>query len=95
MSDVTSRTTRGGAIPEQGRPAAEAGHPRREGLPTWPDRRLADLLQIEHSIVLASMAGLGTVELAASVCMAGAWARSAARRCHLRSRGKPLRGCER
>jgi nitronate monooxygenase len=37
----------------------------------WPDRRLIDLLQIEHPIVLAPMAGIGTVELAASVCAAG------------------------
>src|SRR6516164_4281874 len=37
----------------------------------WPDRRLIDLLQIEHPIVLAPMAGIGTVELAASVCAGG------------------------
>jgi nitronate monooxygenase len=37
----------------------------------WPDRRLIDLLQIEHPLVLAPMAGIGTVELAASVCAAG------------------------
>jgi NAD(P)H-dependent flavin oxidoreductase YrpB (nitropropane dioxygenase family) len=37
----------------------------------WPDRRLIDLLQIEHPLVLAPMAGIGTVELAASVCVAG------------------------
>ena len=37
----------------------------------WPDRRLADLLGIEHPLVLAPMAGLGTVELAASVCAGG------------------------
>ena len=36
-----------------------------------PDRRLTDLLRIEHPLVLAPMAGLGTVELAASVCAAG------------------------
>lgn len=71
MSNVINGTTRGGVIPEQGRSAAQAGHLRREGLPAWPDRRLADLLQIEHPVVLAPMAGLGTVELAASVCMAG------------------------
>lgn len=46
-----------------------AGHDDRT--PTWPDRRLTDLLGIEHPIVLAPMAGLGTVELAASVCAAG------------------------
>jgi nitronate monooxygenase len=37
----------------------------------WPDRRLIDLLQIEHPLVLAPMAGISTVELAASVCAAG------------------------
>ena len=31
----------------------------------WPDRRLLELFQIEHPIVLAPMAGFGTVELAA------------------------------
>lgn len=39
--------------------------------PMWPDRRLIDLLCIEHPLVLAPMAGLGTVELAASVCAGG------------------------
>jgi nitronate monooxygenase len=37
----------------------------------WPDRRLIDLFKIEHPLILAPMAGLGTVELAASVCDAG------------------------
>lgn len=37
----------------------------------WPDRRLADLFRIEHPLVLAPMAGIGTVELAAAVCEAG------------------------
>ena len=37
----------------------------------WPDRRLTDLLQIKHPIVLAPMTGIGTVELAGSVCAAG------------------------
>jgi len=37
----------------------------------WPDRRLIDFLGIEHPLVLAPMAGLGTVELAASVCAGG------------------------
>ncbi|MEA2970152.1 MAG: hypothetical protein QOE78_3413, partial [Alphaproteobacteria bacterium] len=27
----------------------------------WPDRRLTDLLEIEHPLVLAPMAGFGTV----------------------------------
>jgi len=33
----------------------------------WPDRRLLELFQIEHPLVLAPMAGFGTVELAAAV----------------------------
>src|ERR1700704_4829326 len=37
----------------------------------WPDRRLIDLFKIEHPLVLAPMAGFGTVELAALVCDAG------------------------
>ncbi len=37
----------------------------------WPDRRLLDLLGIEHPIVLAPMAGLAMVELAAAVADAG------------------------
>jgi len=37
----------------------------------WPQRRLIELLQIEHPLILAPMAGLGTVELAASVCAGG------------------------
>lgn len=37
----------------------------------WPHTRLVDLLQIEHPLILAPMAGVGTVELAASVCAGG------------------------
>jgi hypothetical protein len=37
----------------------------------WPDGRLIELFKIEHPLVLAPMAGLGTVELAASICEAG------------------------
>ena len=37
----------------------------------WPQRRLIELLQIEHPLILAPMAGLGTVELAASVSAGG------------------------
>jgi AraC-like DNA-binding protein len=37
----------------------------------WPDRRLTELFEIEHPLVLAPMAGLGTIGLAASVCEAG------------------------
>ena len=37
----------------------------------WPDRRLVELFEIEHPIVLAPMVGFGTVELAAAVADAG------------------------
>jgi nitronate monooxygenase len=37
----------------------------------WSDRRVVELFGIEHPIVLAPMAGLGTVELAAAVSNAG------------------------
>jgi nitronate monooxygenase len=40
-------------------------------MPMWPDRRLVDLLRIEHPILLSPMAGINTVELAAAVCDAG------------------------
>jgi NAD(P)H-dependent flavin oxidoreductase YrpB (nitropropane dioxygenase family) len=37
----------------------------------WPQRRLIELLQIEHPLILAPMGGIGTVELAASVSAGG------------------------
>src|SRR5262250_1116574 len=37
----------------------------------WPDHRLIDLLEIEHPIVLAPMAGAMDAELAAAVSEAG------------------------
>jgi nitronate monooxygenase len=37
----------------------------------WPNRKIIDLLQIEHPIVLSPMAGLGTVDLAGAVSAAG------------------------
>jgi nitronate monooxygenase len=37
----------------------------------WPDRRLIDLLQIDHPILQAPMASSATPELAAAVCNAG------------------------
>jgi len=37
----------------------------------WSDRRLVELFKIEHPIVLAPMAGFGTVDLAAAVSNAG------------------------
>src|SRR5262245_48928752 len=39
--------------------------------PMWPDRRLLDLFQIEHPILLAPMAGAVDFELAAAVAQAG------------------------
>jgi nitronate monooxygenase len=42
-----------------------------EEKPVWPDRRLIDLFGIEHPLVPAPMAGLGTVELAAAVSAGG------------------------
>jgi nitronate monooxygenase len=37
----------------------------------WSDRRVIDVLQIEHPIVLSPMAGIGTVDLASAVSAAG------------------------
>src|SRR5215813_2069117 len=37
----------------------------------WSDRRIVELFEIEHPIVLAPMAGLSTVDLAAAVSNAG------------------------
>src|ERR1700743_1739529 len=37
----------------------------------WFDRRLVELFEIDHPIVLAPMAGLATVDLAAAVSNAG------------------------
>ena len=37
----------------------------------WPDRRVMDLFQIEHPIVLAPMAGAMDVELAVAVAQGG------------------------
>jgi nitronate monooxygenase len=37
----------------------------------WPNRRVVDLFGIEHPLILAPMTGVGTVSLAASVCVAG------------------------
>lgn len=71
MSDPISEA----ALPPSAAPCGRAGgateDQRCEQRPMWPDRRLIDLLGIEHPLVLAPMAGLGTVELAASVCAGG------------------------
>jgi nitronate monooxygenase len=37
----------------------------------WPDTRLLELFRIKHPLILAPMAGFGTVELAAAVSNAG------------------------
>jgi nitronate monooxygenase len=37
----------------------------------WVDRRLIDVLQIEHPILLSPMAGFDTVDLATAVCNVG------------------------
>lgn len=41
-------------------------------MPVWTDTRLLDLLQIEHAIIQAPMAGSTSPELAAAVSNAGA-----------------------
>lgn len=38
----------------------------------WPRNQLTELLRIEHPLILAPMAGFGTLKLAASVCAGGA-----------------------
>ena len=65
MSDVIIKAAGEGSSPEQSRAVATAGQQRCEAEPTWPDHRLTDLLRIEPPLVLAPMAGLGTVALAA------------------------------
>ena len=65
--------SRTGAIRHRRDPARRRRRSRRPlvSAEMWPDRRLTDLLEIEHPLVLAPMAGFGTVELAAAVCAAG------------------------
>jgi hypothetical protein len=46
----------------------------------WPDRRVTDLFGIEHPLILAPMTGVGTVNLAASVCAGGCELRDVAAR---------------
>ena len=38
----------------------------------WPDRRLTELLKIEHPIIQAPMAGVMDTELVIAACEAGA-----------------------
>lgn len=71
MSKVSIRPPHGSSTPDQGPSTVAPGHRQRQAGTAWPDRRLADLLQIEHPLVLAPMAGIGTAELAAAVCRAG------------------------
>jgi nitronate monooxygenase len=71
MSDATIRAAQDGSPQEQCSDHAAPASQHGESNAAWPDRRLCDLLQIEHPLVLAPMGGFGTVELAASVCRAG------------------------
>ena len=71
MPDVSTNPAHGGSRPDQAHPAGLSKQRQRQTGAAWPDRRLADLLQVEHPLVLAPMAGLGTAELAAAVCQAG------------------------
>ena len=50
---------------------ADAAHGRAYDQAMWPDRRLSDLLNIEHPIIQAPMAGAQDWELAAAVAEAG------------------------
>jgi NAD(P)H-dependent flavin oxidoreductase YrpB (nitropropane dioxygenase family) len=69
MSDSISKAGPERSAPGHAVGATAAQWPEKK--PIWPDRRLIDLLGIEHPLVLAPMAGLGTVELAAAVCAGG------------------------
>jgi nitronate monooxygenase len=42
-----------------------------DNAPNWPDRRLLDLLDLDHPIIQAPMAGAGGSALASAVCGAG------------------------
>jgi nitronate monooxygenase len=70
LSHANIPATQEASPPEQSY-ARAAGWRQHAERPAWPDHRLTDLLRIEHPLVLAPMAALGTVELAASVCRAG------------------------
>ena len=71
MSDSISNAGPEPSAPHRAHAVGAAAGQWPEKKPMWPDRRLVDLLGIEHPLVLAPMAGLGTVELAASVCAGG------------------------
>jgi nitronate monooxygenase len=71
MSDSISKTVPEPRALGRGHAVGAAVDQRSREKPTWPDRRLIDLLGIEHPLLLAPMAGLGTVELSAAVCAGG------------------------
>jgi hypothetical protein len=71
MSDPISKGGPEPSAPHRGHAVGATAGQWPEKKSVWPDRRLVDLLGIEHPLVLAPMAGLGTVELAASVCAGG------------------------
>lgn len=71
MFKTSTRPAHDTSTPDQGLSAIAPEHWQRQAGTGWPDRRLADLLRIEHPLVLAPMAGIGTVELAVAVCQAG------------------------
>ena len=69
MSDSISKAVQEPCTPGHAVGAVVSQWPEKK--PMWPNHRLVDLLGIEHPLVLAPMAGLGTVELAAAVCAGG------------------------
>jgi nitronate monooxygenase len=71
MSHSISNAIPEPSVPGRGHAVGATAGQWPEKKPMWPDRRLVDLLGIEHPLVLAPMAGLGTVELAAAVCAGG------------------------
>jgi len=71
MSDSISKAFPETSGPGRGHAVGEIAGQWPEEKLMWPDRRLIDLLGIEHPLVLAPMAGLGTVELASAVCAGG------------------------
>jgi len=71
MSDPISKAGPESSVPGRRSGVGAIAGQSREKKTMWPDRRLIELLRIEHPLALAPMAGLGTVELGASVCAGG------------------------
>jgi hypothetical protein len=59
----------------------------------WPDRRLTELFEIEHPLVLAPMAGLGTVDLQLQYARPADQALSVARQCNHSSLRRQFMTC--